>query len=273
MMKYTHSIYDKFLKILKISKRDPSISALTQLVQAHLTTIPFENISKIYYKNNFGLMTIPDFDMYIDGISRYNFGGTCYSNNYYLNKLLNYLGYNVRLCGADMTNPDVHIVNIVNIEDREFLIDLGYAAPFYAPIPLDLKEEYKIAFGADKYILIPKTKNGNYELKMFRNERVKHGYKVKPQARSISDFETVINNSFRESATFLNAVLLVRFNPMSSVTIHNFSLIESFKHDFKLARLDNKAELAEKIYFHFVIPKNIVEESLNFITKFEDAWS
>ncbi len=273
MMKYNNSIFEKFLHILKVPKRDPSISALTQLVKAHLTNIPFENISKIYYKNKFGLMTIPDFYLYLEGISTYNFGGTCYSNNYYLNKLLNYLGYNVRLCGADMTTPDVHIVNIVNIKDREYLVDVGYAAPFFNPMHLDLKEEYKIALGADEYILIPRSESGYSELKMFRNGQVKHGYKVNPQARSISDFEAVIIDSFRKSATFLNAILLVRFRLNSSITIHNFSLIESFKHNFKLVKLENKTELIENILTHFAIPKNISEESLNLITNFEDAWN
>jgi arylamine N-acetyltransferase len=172
-----------------------------------------------------------------------------------------------------MTTPDVHIVNIVNIKDREYLVDVGYAAPFFNPIPLDLKEEYKIAMGADEYILIPKTKNGYSELKMFRNGQVKHGYKVKPQARSISDFETVINDSFRESATFLNAILLVRLSLNSSITIHNFSLIESFEHNFNLVTLKSKAELIDNILIHFAIPKHIVEESLNLITNFEDAWN
>lgn len=272
-MKYTDSLYEKYLKILKISRRDPSIDALTQLVTAHLTTIPFENISKIYYKNNYGLMTIPDFDLYLEGISINNFGGTCYSNNYYLNKLLNYLGYDARLCGVDMTNPDVHIVSIVNIENRDYLVDVGYAAPFFNPIPLDLTEKYKISWGADEYILMPKNKNGYSELKMFRNGQLKHGYTVKPHARFISEFETVINDSFIESATFLNAILLIRFRAKSSVMIHNFSLVETYDLNFRITKLKSKAEIIDNILTHFAIPKDIVEESVNFITNFDNAWN
>jgi arylamine N-acetyltransferase len=272
-MKYADSLYEKYLKILKISKRNPSIGALTQLVTAHLNTIPFENISKIYYKNNYGLMTIPDFDLYLEGISINNFGGTCYPNNYYLNQLLNYLGYDVRLCGADMTNPDVHIVNIVKINNRDYLIDVGYAAPFLNPIPLDLNEEYKIALGSDEYIILPKSENGFSELKMFRNGQVKHGYIVKPYSRSISEFETVIKDSFRESALFLNAILLVRFKPNSSVMIHNFSLVKTYNLNSKIINLESKAELIDNILTHFTIPRDVVIESLNYVTNFEDAWN
>jgi arylamine N-acetyltransferase len=270
---YTDSSYEKYLKILKISRRDPSIDALTQLVTAHLTTIPFENISKLYYKKNYSLKTIPDFDLYLEGISINNFGGTCYSNNYYLHKLLNYLGYDVRLCGADMTNPDVHIVNIVRIENRDYLVDVGYAAPFLNPIPLDLTEEYKIALGADEYIIIPRNENGYSELKMIRNGQIKHGYTVKPYSRSISEFETVIKDSFRESSTFLNAILLVLFRSKSSIMIHNFSLVEKSNTSFKSIKLESKAELVDNIVRHFAIPKDIVEDSLTYITNFEDAWN
>ena len=272
-MKYSNVLYEKYLKILKISKRDPCLSALTQLVRAHLTTIPFENISKIYYKKNFGLTDIPDFDLYLEGISLNNFGGSCYSNNYYLNKLLNYLGYDVRLCGADMTNPDVHIVNIVNIENKDYLVDVGYAAPFFNPIPLDSAQEYRINFGPNEYTIIPKNDIGYTELKLFRNGKLKHGYIVKPHARSISEFEKVIKNSFRDTATFLNAILLVRFSSNASIVIHNFSLIETKGIHFKVTKLESKAELTEKIITHFTISKNVIEESLEIIKNYEDAWN
>ena len=97
------SVYSRYLKALKISKTDPGLTALTDLIKAHLMYVPFENISKLFYIKNYSLESIPDFEQYVDGICRYNFGGTCYSNNYYFNKLLSYLGYNVRLCGTANT--------------------------------------------------------------------------------------------------------------------------------------------------------------------------
>jgi len=272
-MDYTQSQYEEFLKILKIQQRDPSLDALTQIINAFLTKIPFENISKIYYMKKYGLSNIPNFDLYIRGISIQNFGGTCYSNNFYMNKLLKYLGYEVRLCGADMTNPDVHIVNIVCIENREYLVDVGYAAPFFEPLPLDLNREYKITFGADEYVLFPRSSNGYSELKMFRNGIIKHGYLVKPQARSISEFDTVIKDSFRKSATFLNAILLVRFGCQSSIRIHNFSLIEYNVQNFNYTEIESIEELINKIFKYFAIPKEIIQETFDFIANFEDAWN
>jgi arylamine N-acetyltransferase len=172
-----------------------------------------------------------------------------------------------------MTNPDVHMVNIVSIENKDYLVDVGYAAPFFYPIPLDLNKEYKISLGADEYVLIPKSLKGYSELKMFRNGCIKHGYCVKPNARSISEFETVIKDSFRESATFLNAILLVRFGWKSSIRIHNFSLIESHDQNSKKIEIKNKEELIDNIFRYFAIPKEIIAESIGLITNFEDAWN
>jgi len=37
-----------------------------------------------------------------------------------------------------MAKLDVHIVNVVKIGNREYLVDAGYAAPFAAPVPLEM---------------------------------------------------------------------------------------------------------------------------------------
>jgi len=267
------SIYHRYLETLKISKGKPSLAALTKIIKAHLMYVPFENISKIYYIKNFDIKSIPDFELYVDGLTKYNFGGTCYSNNYYLNKLLSYLGYNVRLCGADMSNPDVHIVNIVEINHREYLVDVGYAAPFYNPIPLDLPTNYELIFGSDKYILKPRDKRNYSELQLIRDRKNKHGYIVKPHPRSITEFETVIEDSMRSTSTFLNAVLLVKYGVNSSVVIHNFSLIEIKDSNVNRVLLKDKEELIDQIYLKFGISKEIARESLSLIKNFNDAWN
>ena len=269
----TQSVYHRYLDALRISKSKPGLAALTEIIKAHLMHVPFENISKIYYLKNFDIKSIPDFELYVDGIIKYNFGGTCYSNNYYLNKLLNFLGYHVRLCGADMANPDVHVVNIVEINHREYLVDVGYAAPFYYPIPLDLPKNYELIFGRDKYILKPKDKRNYSELQLIRNAKNKHGYIVKPHPRSIKEFETAIEDSMKSTATFLNAVLLVKYVENSSVVIYNFSVIEIEDSNVNKVLLKDKDELVDQINFKFGISTDIVKESLSFIKNFNDAWN
>ena len=103
---------------------------------------------------------MPILGLFLDGIERFNFGGTCYPNNYYFYQLLANLGYQTKLCGADMSNPDVHLVSMVTLEKREYLVDVGYAAPFIAPMPRDLATDYVVVLGRDRYVLKPQDARG-----------------------------------------------------------------------------------------------------------------
>ncbi|MEN8194382.1 MAG: arylamine N-acetyltransferase, partial [Bacteroidota bacterium] len=241
--------------------------------ESHLRYVPFENVSKLYYKKKYELYDIPNFEMYIEGIRKYNFGGKCYSNNYYFNQLLKYLGYDVILCGADMSKPDVHIVSIVKLENQEFIVDVGYAAPFLEPLPRDISSEYQISFGKDKYLLLPKDINGFSELKFYRDDSFKHSYTVKPYSKLISEFESVIKDSFSTTATFMNSILLVLFRKNYSKVIHNFSFIEFSDNNYTKRNLANRKELAEEIEKEFGISAEIVVESLNQVITFNDAWN
>jgi arylamine N-acetyltransferase len=145
---------------LGVAKREPCVPALAELVSAHVMRVPFENVSKLYRRKHLGLAGLPGIELFLEGIERYHFGGTCYSNNFHLYTLLASLGYRARLCGADMSNPDVHMVIMVNVDGREYLVDGGYAAPFLSPLPRDLKEDYVVALGRDRYVLRPQDTTG-----------------------------------------------------------------------------------------------------------------
>jgi len=107
---HAENLYQRFITLLGVPIKPPSHSYLSELVRAHLSVIPFENISKIYYKTHLGLTEIPPLELYLEGVEKHHFGGTCYSNNYYFFKLLENLGYEVILCAADMKNPGSHAV-------------------------------------------------------------------------------------------------------------------------------------------------------------------
>ena len=154
---------------------------------------------------------------YLDGIERFNFGGTCYANNYYLHTLLQHLGFDVRLCGADMNNPDVHLVSIVALESREHLVDVGYAAPFFEPLPRDLERDLVIDFGRCRYVLRPTDGLGRSRLDMYRDGELTHGYLAKPEPRSIDEFDGVIRGSYRSSANFMKNSCLFRRSALENI--------------------------------------------------------
>ncbi len=266
------SIFDKYLIKLGVTEKNPSLEALKEITRAHLSTIPFENISKLYYLRKSGLQFIPDFDTYMEGITKFNFGGTCYSNNYYLNKLLEHFGYDVRLCGADMKNPDVHIVNIVKLEGRDYLVDMGYASPFLDPIPLDLNSDYTIECGTDQYVICPKDDNGFHEIKFLQNGQLKHGYLLKPHKRDFSEFKGAISDSFSENATFLNALLINRFEKNYSIAIRNFTITVIMNGNVYKRTAGNKEDLINQIVRNFKMPEEIVEEIISNLEFKADAF-
>jgi arylamine N-acetyltransferase len=261
------------LKLLRIERREPGIDAFRELVFAYLTRIPFENISKLYYLGQDGLRRLLDFETYVSGIENHNFGGTCYTNNYHLHLLLSHLGYDVDLCGADMANPDVHLVNIVRVDGREFIADAGYAAPFIDPLPRDLDDDYVIELGRDRYVLKPQDENGRSRLRLHHDGHPKHGYVVNPVPKRIDHFEKVIADSFRESATFMNAILLTRFQRNRAIRIHNLSITRSEGSEYSIEKLESKDQLPGIIENRFGIPRKISEEAISRIADFGDAWN
>lgn len=271
--KFEDKLFLRYLRLLGIQKQRPDFEYLKKIVKAQLSKVPFENISKIFFKKRLNLNHLIDFEPYLNGIEKYGFGGTCYSNNFYLNQLLNWLGYNTKLCGADMKKPDVHIINIVTIENHEFLVDTGYADPFTEPLPLDLSENYLINIGNDQYVLKPQNNNKQSQIELYREGELIHGYKVNPKARNISDFGKVIENSFEESATFMNALLLTRFDNNTFIVIHNRTIIESYGKMSKVHLIDSNEQLASEICHRFSIPKTIAIECIDGLPMQKNGWN
>lgn len=266
-------LLERYLGILGVRRRRPSFVALHELVQSHLCRVPFENISKLYYKRNLGLRALPSLELFLAGIEEFNFGGTCYPNNYYFYQLLANLGYQAMLCGADMSNPDVHLVSIVDLAKHQYLVDVGYAAPFLTPLPRDLATDHVIEFGNDRYVLKPQDITGHSRLELYRNGNLKHGYVAVPEPKQIGDFEPIIADSYRDEATFMNAILLARFYPDSSLVIHNLSIIETQGTESSVRMVANRSELVQVISERFGIPAKFTGDAVNGLGQLGDAWN
>jgi N-hydroxyarylamine O-acetyltransferase len=264
---------NRYLRLLGVDAESPSTEALRRLVLAHMVRVPFENITKLVRWKTAGRCEIPSLAEYLDGIEQNHFGGTCYTNNYYLNQLLVYLGYEVRLCGADMNRPDVHMVSLVSVEGREFLVDVGYAAPFIEPLLRDLSEDFAVALGSDRYVLRPQDAEGRSRMELHRDGTLRHSYVVKPEPKRLADFDQAIAESFRPAATFMNAILIVRFDVDQSYLIHNMELIETHGKSSRRSTFHTIDELVEGIHDIFGMPADIVRRALDGFSFQGDAWS
>jgi len=265
--------YRRYLAILGVKAEPPSLNHLTRLVHAQITRVPFENISKLYLRKTQGAAYIPTLEEHLDGIERFGFGGTCYANNPYFAQLLRHLGYDVTMCGADMSKPDVHVVSVVRIEGREYLVDAGYGAPFYEPMPRDLDHKHEISFGRNQYVLHPQDGQGRSRMDHIHHGELIHGYVVKPEPRTIDHFDTVIRESYSEAATFMNVVVVERFFPDRSLRFHNFTFTESTPDSATTTRLADKGELVEALEHYCGFPSNIAREAIADIALDADIYS
>lgn len=206
-------------------------------------------------------------------MEKFHFGGTCYSNNFHFYSLLTTLGYRVKLCAADMSAPNVHMVSMVTVDGREYLVDTGYAAPLLLPLPRDLTTDFVVPLGRDRYVLKPQDSAGCSRLELYRDGTLKHGYLAKPEAKRLEEFDGVIADSFRPDATFLNSLLLARFWPNRSVVIHNLTMIESEGAHFVVHEAAGRDELMDWVQAQFAIPAPILAEVLAGLRNLQDPWA
>jgi arylamine N-acetyltransferase len=264
-------LFDKYLELLGVEKTAPTFDLLRKIVKAHLIRIPFENISKLLYKKQ-GMNNLPDLSKYLEGIENYKFGGTCYANNYYLYSLLEHLGYDIKLCGADMKNPDVHLISILTIDGHEYIVDGGYAAPFFEPLPRNLNKDYVISLGKEKYSLKPTDESGRTKVEQFYNGELQHWYTAKPQARKIEDFLKVIEDSYADDAIFMNAIRLTKFSENGSLVLKNLYLTETIGSESSTTKLSRK-DIPEIVRGKFGMPADIVQEAASCIKELRDITS
>jgi arylamine N-acetyltransferase len=263
-------LFDKYLHLLGFERSLPTFESLCKIVKAHLIKVPFENISKLLYKKQ-RMNTIPGLSTFLAGIEINSFGGTCYTNNYYLYLLLEHLGYKIKLCGADMKNPDVHLISIVTIDEQELIVDCGYAAPFFNPLPRNLDEDYTIDFGEEKYIAKPKDELGRTKVEQYNGGKLQHWYVAKPQPRKIEEFREVIEDSYSDNATFMNAVRITKFSDNASLVLKNLSLTETINNKTSTTKIP-LGDLSSQINEKFGIPYEIVNGAIGGLRELKDIY-
>ena len=165
------------------------------------------------------------------------------------------------------------MVSMVYVEGREYLVDVGYAAPFLEPLPRDLATDYSIVLGRDRYVLKPRNAERRSRLELYRDGNLKHGYLAKPRPKQIGDFEQVIADSYRADATFMNALLLARLYPGRSIVIHNLTVIESEGAASKSRTLNSREELPQVIHEYFAMPEDLVLDTVKGLGQLGDPWA
>jgi len=176
---------------------EPTLPTLQALHEAHLLTVPFENLS-IHYGQPIILQEEALFNKIVDRRR----GGFCYELNGLFAWLLRQLGFQVTLLSAGVANatgsfgPEFdHLTLLVHqLSSADWLADVGFGESFRQPLRFEADLEHKEADGQvyrlhknddDRAI---KTKRDYWMLQQLSDTQWKAHYRFTLQPRTLSDF-------------------------------------------------------------------------------------
>ena len=123
---------DAYLTRIGIAEaKEPTVSFLDEIIDAHQRFVPFDNLDTCEK----GLTPSLAIDDLYDKIVVRKRGGYCFELNALFGALLKALGFDVRPCMArvllrPIPHPLIsHRANIVTIDDKQYLADVGFGGP------------------------------------------------------------------------------------------------------------------------------------------------
>ncbi len=257
-----HDFAARYLRVLGIGGAPSGLDGLRAIVRAHVVRVPFENLSKLLLYGREGRARALTLNEFLDGIEHHDLGGTCYSSNPFLARLLRELGYDADLLGADMSEPDVHTCIRVRVDGVEYHVDAGYGSPFYEPMRLD-SLPHAIDWGRWRYVLEPSPDApGSFVMSHLENGVRKHGYVVHPPPRDAAFFLPVIARSFEPSRTFMRCIRVARFYEDYSVDVHDRRMTISKPGSSRDTLLSTRAELRDAFDDVLRMPRCPVDEAI-----------
>lgn len=161
-----------------------------------------------------------------------------------------------------MSAPDLHIVITVRVEGREHLVDVGYGAPFAAPMPRDLERDLEVRLGDERWVLAPQDALGRSAVHHYRDGERIYGYLVKPEPRTPDHFQAVIQGSYRPDATFMTRARVISFARGASLQLADLTLVRSTSEASEVTRLASPEEALRAIEERFGIAEPIARVAL-----------
>ena len=170
----TRSDLEQYFEVLGIPEQlgatlRPSLATLYFLANKHVMAIPYQN---------FDLFAKKDIDLSIEGIKRrllgQKQGGMCYETSELLFYALETLGFQVKRIPVFPLNnqpfnpdmPSTHNILIVSIEEKHFLVDVGYGYnSLRYPLELRFEPLQEMNMLANEYYQLIRT-NEYYQLNL-----------------------------------------------------------------------------------------------------------
>ncbi|AEM85428.1 arylamine N-acetyltransferase family protein [Streptomyces violaceusniger] len=167
-------------------KSAPTLDTLRTLHKRHLMAVPYDNATAAdRLPASRRLAGVPLDEVFDHVVTRGN-GGVCYELNRLFHALLTELGFDartvtaaVRLANGSFGPEDEHSFNLVVLDGRTYLVDVGFIGPSYLePVRLSDEEQhqhgcsYRVARRGSHRVLDRRLKGGDWQpVYRFRPER------------------------------------------------------------------------------------------------------
>lgn len=185
---------EKYLQRINYTQKiSITLETLNALQEAHLRTIPFENLD-IHYNKKIKL----DINAIFDKIIQNNRGGFCYELNGLFFQLLKDLGFEAKMISArvykegdsnDKNNYGEeydHLAIIVTLQNKEFLVDVGFGKFSLHPLPIESNQIHKDPLGE---FVFDKLNEEYFRINEVKNDKVIPQYIFTKQSRNLEEFE------------------------------------------------------------------------------------
>ncbi|MFS1511503.1 arylamine N-acetyltransferase [Chengkuizengella sp. SCS-71B] len=258
----------QYLKKLHLTiPESPSYEFLEQFCKRHLTTIPFENVSKLLdfsdYKTN--QYYVPPIEKFVENLFN-DFGGTCTILNPYAQKLLSCIGYDCDLVLLGSGHTAI-LVKLPEFPAERLYMDFGGAAPIFRPVRFENRKNFS-TYGPDEIQILPDDEQEGY----YRFTRYRHGKFVNnawifnpDHICSDQGLNEVIKVSFKKDAFFMSKLRVDLFQIKKGRTLslnNNKLTIRTLDLKEKEIKLSNIEEIESVIHKEFSLPRLPVRRAI-----------
>lgn len=235
--------------------RTRTFATLRALHQAHLISVPFENLDI-----SLGRPIVLEEEALYGKIVRQRRGGFCYELNGLFATLLRELGFDVNLLsGGVMDNGEFgpefdHLALLVQLEER-WLADVGFGDSFREPLRLDEPGE-QVQYGV-AYRLRNAGELWTLD-RRFPDQAWEPQYRFTLQPRQLVDFTSMCRHHQTSSAShFTQKRICSRATPEGRITLSDMRLIITANGQRQETVLQDEDEYRHALQEHFGIDLDI----------------
>ncbi len=255
---------------------------LCRLTEAHLSTIPFENLAQ--HGGHGGPVEL-NLEIIADKILDRKRGGFCLELNGLFAALLEQLGFHVVIVPAvvhmdgpiGFDRPATHVILMVTLPNQSdhnpmtYFVDVGFGEPPANPLRYEFGREQVTSEGMKSRII---ESDGIVTLEWFKDEvwksRLRWELKesLKTPSPSIKDFQHILGVVYNEASNFSNKMIVCRLTLEKKLTLAGckFKVTGPPRHgddgegQVKLIQVDSLQQARNILLDHFGIPLEETEQ-------------